>query len=111
MATLSDPTGLSGEGGDGGGGGYSAVPSKSSDYTASENEFVLADASSNPITITLPAASEAVLVGVKKTDSSANAVTIATPNSETIDDDSSKDITAQYTSREVTSDGSNYFII
>jgi len=87
------------------------VTTQTGDYTASENDIVLADASGAPLTVTLPAPSESVVVTVKKIDSSSNAVTIATPGSETIDGDSSRTLTAQYVSREITSDGTNYFII
>lgn len=82
---------------------------KTSDYTVNPGEFVLADASSSAITITLPAAATDTFVTVKKTDST-NDVTIATPGSETIDGQSSIILSTQYASREIGSDGSNYFI-
>lgn len=87
------------------------VTSQSSNYTASEVDIVLADASGGSITITLPSPSTDIDITVKKTDSSSNAVDIATPGSETIDGSSSLSITSQYTSRTITSDGSNYFIV
>jgi hypothetical protein len=87
------------------------VTTQTADYTAGENDIVLADASGGPLTVTLPAPDERVKVNVKKTDSSANAVTVATPGSETIDGDSSRTLTAQYVSRTITSDGTDYFII
>ena len=92
-------------------GAYDAVSTVTSNYTASDNEAVLGDASGGAITVTLPSPANAVETVVKKIDSSTNAVTIATPGSETIDGQSSIDISNQYYSRTITSDGSNYFIL
>lgn len=94
-----------------GGGGYSTVSTVTSNTTASDREIVLVDASGGAVTVTLPSPSEAQQVTVKKIDSSTNAATIATPGSETIDGQSSIDITNQYAARETTSDGTNYYII
>lgn len=92
--------------------GYNAVSSISSDYSANPQEIVLVDASGGPVTVTLPSPEAAASVVVKKTDSSSNAVTIARPGSESIDGDASdRTITAEDVSREVTSDGTDYFII
>lgn len=84
---------------------------QTSNYTASNYDIVLADASSGNITITLPSPASDLTVIIKKIDSSSNSVTIATPGSETIDGDNSRSITSQYTSRTVASDGTNYFLI
>lgn len=92
-------------------GDYSTVSTVTTNTTASDREVVLVDASGGAVTVTLPSPSEAQLVTVKKIDSSTNAATIATPGSETIDGQTSIDITNQYAARETTSDGSNYFII
>lgn len=100
-----------GGGGGGGGGGYAVIPSVSGDHTASDGEFVLADASAGPLTVTLPAPAEGLLVGVKKVDASGNGVTVATPGTQTIDGQASVTITGRYTSREHTSDGTNYWIL
>lgn len=91
--------------------GYNDLSTVTSNYTASPQEVVLADASDGELTVTLPTPESAASVVVKKIDSSANAVTIATPGSETIDGDSSRTVTAQYVSREITSDGTDYYII
>lgn len=85
--------------------------SKTGDYTAENYENVLGDASAGGITITLPAPSEDLQVNIKKVDSSSNAVTIETPNAETIDGDSNISITGQYINRTITSDGSDYYIL
>jgi len=87
-----------------------SVQSISSNTTASAQNVLLADASGSALTVTLPSPSTDVNVTVKKTDSSGNAVTIATPGGQTIDGQSSISITAQYASRTVVSDGNNYFI-
>lgn len=88
-----------------------SVTTQTSDYTASDNDTVLADASGGDITITLPAPDDEIKVIIKKIDSSSNTVTVATPGSETIDGQSSLSISAQYVSRSIVSDGSNYFIV
>lgn len=90
--------------------GYDTVSSVTSDYTASAQETVLVDTSSNNVTVTLPSPSEAAVVTVKVTDAT-NMTTIATPGSETIDGDSNKTITNQYNALEIASDGTNYYII
>lgn len=71
--------------------------SKTSAAPASVGQFVLADATSGAFTITLPSSpASGVVVGVKKTDSSANAVTVVsgTPVT-TIDGDTSAVLLAQ----------------
>jgi hypothetical protein len=58
---------------------------KTANYTAAPGETVPADATSGPLTVTLPAASRARdRVVVKKVDSTANAVTIARAGSDVI---------------------------
>jgi len=91
--------------------GYNDLSTVTSAYTTSPQEIVLADASGGALTVTLPSPEAAASSVVKKIDATTNAVTIATPGSETIDGDSSRTLTAQYVSREITSDGTNYFII
>lgn len=90
--------------------GYDTVSSVTSNYTASAQEIVLVDTSSNAVTVTLPSPSEVAVVTVKVTDAS-NTTTIATPGSETIDGNSNKTITNQYNALEIASDGTNYYII
>jgi chemotaxis protein CheY-P-specific phosphatase CheC len=91
--------------------GYDTVTTVTSNYNASSNETVLADASGGAVTVTLPAVSEADVTTIKKIDTSSNGVTIETPNTETIDGDSSVTITGEYITREIISDGTNYYII
>lgn len=79
--------------------------------TARLVDGILADASSGTFDITLPAPSTDMEVTVKKVDSSSNAVGVATPNAETIDGQSRLDMTKQYASRTIVSDGTNYYII
>lgn len=83
---------------------------KTSDYTAANYEHVLADASSAALTVTLPTPASDLRLSVKKIDATNN-VTIATPNSETIDGSSSITLSSQYSERTITSDGTNYFIV
>jgi len=74
---------------------------------------VLCNASSNPITVTLPVAStcEGVMFTVKKTDSSTNIVTISRSGSDLIDGATSHTISQQYVTLAVQSDGSNWYIV
>lgn len=82
----------------------------SSDYNANNYEVILADASGGALTVTLPEPNTDVMTMVKKVDAS-NDVTIATPESQTIDGASNFVINTQYASYTITSDGSNYFIV
>ena len=76
-------------------------------------QTVLCDATSNNMTVNLPAASgNANLVHIiKKTDSSVNTVTIDGDASETIDGSATLVISTQYVSYTVVCDGSNWHII
>jgi hypothetical protein len=83
----------------------------SSDTTADQIDTILADASGSAVTVTLPSVNTKVRVDIKKTDSSGNNVTIASPNAETIDGQSSITLSAQYASRTIASDGTDYYIV
>lgn len=83
---------------------------QTANYTPGNNETVLVDASGGAVTITLPAPVDNLEVSVKKIDSSTNEVTIASPNTETIDGSASQVISAQYIAETVVSDGTNYFL-
>lgn len=74
---------------------------------------IFVNAASAPVTITLPTAVGVTgkKYNIKKIDSSANAVTINTTSSQTIDADTSVIINVQYTSMQVISDGSNWFVV
>jgi len=91
--------------------GYEQSVTATGSGTAADRQIVLGDASAGALTVTLPDVSDALLVTVKKIDSSSNAVTIATPGTETIDGQASIDLVTQFSARELTSDGTNYFII
>jgi hypothetical protein len=85
-----------------------------STYTITATDTVIiADATSNNVTITLPAASgvPGYRFYVKRKDGTANTVTIARSASDTIDGATSQTLDAQYTSATVVSDGSNWYII
>lgn len=90
----------------------SSVVSKSTTYTANINEMVLCDASGGAFTVTLPTAASASgkEVTVKKTDASANAVTVDGNGSETIDGALTSALSSQWDSVVVVSNGSNWFI-
>lgn len=90
---------------------FSSVTSETGNYTASNGDLVLADASTSAFSVILPSPEAGEIVSVKKTDSTTNPVTIATPASETIDGQSAISINTQFESRNVISDGSNYFVV
>jgi hypothetical protein len=71
----------------------------------------LCDCTSNPITVNLDAANAGIQYTIKKTDASANAVTIDGFGAETIDGAATKVINTQYESVTIVSDGSNWFIV
>ena len=72
---------------------------KTAAYTILDTDrIVLVDATSGPLTMTLPSAADAEphLFAVKKTDASGNAVTVARAGSDTIDGATSKVLSARY---------------
>lgn len=86
------------------------VVTKTTTYTAVTGDIVLASASGGAWALTLPAVTAGATVTVKKTDSSANAVTV-TPASGTIDGASTLVINSQYDSFDVVADGTNWWIL
>lgn len=98
----------------GGGGtvtiGPATVQTKTTTYTAADHDLVLASASGGAWVLTLPAVGAGKWVTVKKTDSTANAITV-TPASGTIDGAATYPITSQYVSRDFVSDGTNWFVV
>lgn len=83
---------------------------KSDDYTAEPGEVVLVDASAAAVTITLPAPEDSARVVVKKIDSSGNSVTVATPNTETIDGASSDSISTQWKGKAYSANAADYYV-
>ena len=74
-----------------------AVITKTSSYTATENDHtILVNATSAAVTIRLPRTSKARVYVIKKIDSSANAVTIDPDGSQTIDGATSLVLSTQY---------------
>ncbi len=76
--------------------------------------IVLADATSGAVTVTLPDAAGALeveVVVVKRTSSGANAVTVATTGSQTIDGASTQTLSNQYDALVVASDGADWHIV
>ena len=91
-----------------------AITTKNTAYTATANdETILANVSAGAFAITLPTAVGATgkTYCIKKIDSSANAVTVNTTSSQTIDGATSRLLTNQYDAIQVQSDGANWFII
>jgi hypothetical protein len=93
---------------------YLAVSFHTTAYTAgsTKSEAILVSANSGPVTITLPtAAGNLNSYSIKKIDSSASFVTVATTSSQTIDGGTTAVLKVQYVSITVVSDGSNWSII
>jgi hypothetical protein len=78
-----------------------------------DDDIVLVDASGGAVTITLPAASGAQhkVYTIKKTDSSANAVTIDGDATETIDGSETQTLSGQYDALTMACDGTGWHII
>lgn len=93
-------------------GGTWSWATKTANYTITTSDSgIVADATSGALTITLPTASGATQrYVVKKKDSSANKVTLATTSSQTIDGSTTKTLSLQNDSVEVGSDGSNWYV-
>jgi hypothetical protein len=91
----------------------SVVTITSASYTAASDGIILADATSNAITVNLPAASgnSGLQYVIKKIDSSVNTVTVDPDGSEMIDTFTTLVITTQDESITIVCDGSNWFII
>jgi hypothetical protein len=95
-------------------GAYFNIVTKSAAYTLTTTDFtVLANASTAAFTLTLPTAVNASgqVYVIKKTDSSANAVTISTTSAQTIDNLSSYSLGYQYQGVVLQSNNSNWSII
>ena len=87
---------------------------KTTTYAPSESgEVLLADATDAGFTITLPDATSdsGLRITIKKIDVTANAVTIATVSSQTIDGASTQSISTQWQSLDIISNGTNWFLI
>lgn len=81
-------------------------------YFAVDGDVIEADASGGAFTIWLPSSplNANAEVTVKKIDNSANAVTVATLNSETIDGELTKVIKRQYNAPKFKGNNSNYIV-
>ena len=91
-----------------------AVVSKTAAYTLSSTDsLVLGDATAGAFTLALPDATtcQGRRYMLKKTDSSANVVTVGTTNSQTIDGATTTALSTPYASIDVVSDGSNWQIV
>ena len=74
------------------------------------NQVVLVNTTSGNITITLPTPTAGIIINIKKIDSSLNNIVI-TPPSGTIDGTATRNVTTQYSSVTITSDGTNFWLI
>ena len=76
------------------------------------DKLILANATSGAVTVTLPDPAEAgnAVIEVKKTDSSANTVTISHPTA-TIDGAANKVLSYQYDALTIGCNGTSFFIL
>jgi len=81
---------------------------KSANYTASSNDFVIANASGAGFTVTLPTAASGATVKVKKVDATGNGVLVV-PQSGTIDGSASDVVNSQWQSQDYLSDGTTWY--
>lgn len=79
-------------------------------HTASDREFVLADATSAAFTVTLPTLASDLWVNIKKVDATANAITITAGASGFIDGAATQTLNSQYEAVDLYCDGSNWYI-
>lgn len=85
------------------------VVEKTADYTASNYDFVKADASGGDFNVTMPAPATDLQVDTKLVSASGN-VTVMTPGSQTIDGLDNVTIQSQYASRTIVANSTDYFI-
>lgn len=90
------------------------VVTKTTDYTATiKDAVILCDASGGAFAITLPASAGAqgLMLYIKKTDASANAVTIDGDGSETVDGAATLVLASQYDAARLVADGTGWAVI
>ena len=89
------------------------IVTKTSNYTATANDETILVNAAGLVTITLPTAVGIAgkIYTIKKIDSTAYAVTVATTSSQTIDGVTTYTLSNQYGGVNVQSDGSNWYII
>jgi hypothetical protein len=91
-----------------------ALTTRTSAYTATTSDHtILCNATTGAFSVTLPTAvgNTGLMYSIKKIDSSANAVTVATTSSQTIDGVTTRTLSTQYQGVTVQSDGANWFVI
>lgn len=97
-----------------GGAVATAISGKTGAYTlAATDSIVTGNASGGAFSLTLPTAANIAgrTYTLKKTDSSANAITVATTSAQTIDGAASVSLAAQYDYVSVVSDGANWIVV
>jgi len=91
-----------------------SIVSKTANYTATvANQTILANASNGNVTITLLTSvnNSGKIFTIKKMDSTANVVIVATTSNQTIDGAANYNLASQYVGVSVQSDGANWVII
>lgn len=92
---------------------YSPVVNPTTPYTPGVNEVILWDCTAGPKVVNLPAAatSSGYVLNIKKTDVTANTLTIDGDGTETIDGGLTAVLTTQYESISIFCNGTEWFII
>lgn len=91
-----------------------ALTTRTAAYTATTSDHtILCNGTTAAFTVTLPTAvgNTGQMFSIKKIDASANAITIATTSSQTIDGVTTRTLSTQYQGVTVQSDGANWFVI
>ena len=88
-----------------------AVVSKSSNYTAAANDYLILVSGNTTITLPAAASNTGRVYVIKKVDSSSTTTIIDGNSSETIDGAATVNLTTQYSFRMIQSDGTNWQII
>lgn len=91
-----------------------ALTTRTAAYTATTSDCtILCNATTAAFTVTLPTAvgNTGQVFVIKKVDASANAVTVGTTSSQTIDGSTTRPLAAQWNSVTVQSDGANWVVI
>lgn len=93
-------------------GGSSLTPiSVTADYTAEDGDFVLVNAATAPVDITLPnAPTDGTEIGIKKIDATANVVNILTQGGSLIEGDPNGSIIARHAGAVLMSYGNNWYV-
>lgn len=93
----------------GGGGGSRTAVARSTNYSAVNGDFVIANAAGAGFTVTLPVATSGAEISVKKVDATGNAILVVAQSGVQIDDQVSIAVNTQWQSNDFFSDGTKWY--